>query len=149
MDQSHLNEMPHSDNSETTTEQLIQKLKLIQEQQEVAKHERHKANNQLMDTVGRFSLNQIKQQDQILEMRESLSEIKHDIRLLRDRLVGDDTMQSEGLVDEVRSLQEWKTNVGEKAVKDLEFVKRMGALFGALVTLAGGIITIYVTLFRK
>lgn len=142
-------------NKEVSTAEFLETLRRIQEQQEAAKHERHKVNNHLMKTVSEFSLTQLRQKDELAELKGNMDglkgdvgEIKDDMRQIKSRLIGDEDMRSPGLLDEMSELKA-KVATLEGGYADVTFVKRAFAGLSALVGLIGAFVTIYFTLYRK
>ena len=135
-----------------STEQVMTELKAIRERQEKQMLERHRANNELTKTISQFSLNQLQHQDEIIGMKTSLREINEavgqvaeladDARQIKNRLIGDNEMQSKGLIRDVENLQEWRVSV-ETRLKDVEFVKRALGAFAGLVAVASAAVAIF------
>ena len=135
-----------------STEQVMVELKAIRERQEKQMLERHRANNELTKTISQFSLNQLQHQDEIIGMKTSLREINEavgqvaeladDVRQIKNRLIGDNEMQSKGLIRDVENLQEWRVSV-ETRLKDVEFVKRALGAFAGLVAVASAAVAIF------
>lgn len=127
-------------------------LKAIRERQEKQMLERHRANNELTKTISQFSLNQLQHQDEIIGMKTSLREITEavgqvaeladDVRQIKNRLIGDNEMQSKGLIRDVENLQEWRVSV-ETRLKDVDFFKRAVAGLFSLVAVASAAVAIF------
>lgn len=106
-------------NEPLSTADLIQEVreyqKRIDERMEQQSKQRHNANNQLNETLGKFSLQALRQEDQIENIQrsmgqiaktmESMGELLKDFEQIRIRLIGDPEMHSGGLIQEISELK--------------------------------------------
>ena len=155
MPSQHLDGVPYEmseDTKETlSTSELAEEVRKIRQRMEEQSLRRHEANNQLQQTIGSFSTQALRQEDRLDSMEtlvrklaETVNSSAQDLRLIRMRLIGDDELKSNGLVQEVDS-HKTKLSAQEKEIEtvkeEIRFVRRMVVIVVAVIGTAGAIIT--------
>lgn len=139
-----------NDDHSMSTPDMIEALKQLRQQMADQAHQRHTINNEIMKTIGSHSAHVSRYEDRMVEFEmavkaltnrmEPLGALVEDVRLIKVRLIGDPSLQSDGVIQDLVSVMADVRDLKEKA-KEVEFFKRAFIWMLSVIGGLGAIIT--------